>query len=72
MQKHVLADKTVADVCEALIGAALLSHHETGNLDMAVKAVTAVVANKYHEMTTTRSTRSQTFRRARPLDRRST
>ena len=42
---HNLGDKTIADVCEALIGAALLSYRETGNMDMAVKAVTAVVSS---------------------------
>ena len=41
---HRLGDKTVADVCEALIGAALLSYRDTGNMDMAVKAVTALVS----------------------------
>ena len=40
---HSLNDKTVADVCEALIGAALLSHKDIGSMDMAVKAVTTLV-----------------------------
>ncbi|KAB5572445.1 hypothetical protein GE09DRAFT_1099511 [Coniochaeta sp. 2T2.1] len=43
---HVLADKTIADVCEALIGAAYLTAREAGNCDMAVKAVTAMVKDK--------------------------
>lgn len=47
---HVLADKTIADVCEALIGAALLSYHETRDFDMAVKAVSAMVNNPLHSM----------------------
>ncbi|KAG4282243.1 hypothetical protein FPRO04_13319 [Fusarium proliferatum] len=46
---HDLADKTIADVCEALIGAAYLSGEE-GNMDMAVKAVTQMVKSKNHEM----------------------
>ncbi|KAM5342334.1 hypothetical protein ACJ41O_013300 [Fusarium nematophilum] len=47
--RHNLADKTVADVCEALIGAAYLSGGE-GNMDMAVKAVTRMVKSKNHKM----------------------
>lgn len=46
--KHTLGDKTVADVCEALIGAAYLS--TDGNFDMAVKAVTKMVKGKNHKM----------------------
>ncbi|KAI9705415.1 MAG: Dicer-like protein 1 [Candelina mexicana] len=53
---HPLGDKTVADVCEALIGAALVSQtHREGpamKFDHAVKAVTALVRNPDHEMTT--------------------
>ena len=48
--KHHLNDKTIADVCEALIGAALLSYSDTNNMDMAVKAVTAVVSNADHNV----------------------
>lgn len=48
MQKHHLGEKTIADVCEAMIGAALISYRDTGNMDMAVKAVTAMVSNKDH------------------------
>jgi len=48
--RHHLGDKTVADVCEAMIGAALLSHIDTGNMDMAVKAVTAFVASPDHNV----------------------
>ena len=47
---HRLNDKTIADVCEAIIGAALLSYHDSGNMDMAVKAVTVFVANSDHNM----------------------
>ena len=47
-----MGDKTVADVCEALIGAALLSTRETGDMDMAVKAVTVLVSNPDHDIST--------------------
>lgn len=50
VQKHQLGDKTIADVCEALIGAALLSSRDTGNMDMAVKAVTVLVSSPDHDM----------------------
>lgn len=43
---HTLADKTIADVCEALIGAAYLTARKDGNFDLAVKAVTAMVKDK--------------------------
>ncbi|KAH6660429.1 hypothetical protein BKA67DRAFT_616874 [Truncatella angustata] len=54
---HVLGDKSIADVCEALIGAAYLTGLEKNNsLDMAVKAVTIFancrLENKYHTMKT--------------------
>lgn len=48
--KHHLGDKTIADVCEAMIGAALLSYTDSENMDMAVKAVTALVASPDHEV----------------------
>ena len=48
---HNLGDKTIADVCEALIGAALLSQRNTNNVDMAVKAVSVMVSNPLHEVT---------------------
>ncbi|CAD6499017.1 BgTH12-04671 [Blumeria graminis f. sp. triticale] len=50
-KSHDLADKTIADVCEALIGAALLSYHETKNMDMAVRAVTELVCSDHHRAT---------------------
>lgn len=55
--KHSLGDKTVADVCEALIGAAYMTHNEPGswkpeNWDNAVKAVTNLVSSPDHEMKT--------------------
>ena len=46
--QHSLGDKTIADVCEALIGAALLSHD---SMDTAVKAVTTLVSNPNHDVT---------------------
>ena len=49
--KHGLADKTIADVCEALIGAAFLSQRHTGNMDEAVKAVTKFVNQPDHTAT---------------------
>ncbi|KAI5464989.1 hypothetical protein BGZ63DRAFT_440387 [Mariannaea sp. PMI_226] len=47
--RHELADKSIADVCEALIGAAYVSAGE-GNVDLAVKAVTEMVRSKNHKM----------------------
>ena len=47
-KKHSLGDKTIADVCEALIGAALLSYQDTKGMDMAVKAVSKMVSNELH------------------------
>ena len=47
--KHALREKTVADVCEALIGASLLSGGLHNQFDMAVKAVTAVVDSPNHK-----------------------
>ncbi|KAL6922751.1 hypothetical protein FSST1_000025 [Fusarium sambucinum] len=44
-----LADKSIADVCEALIGAAYLSSKDD-NLNMAVKAVTRMCNAKHHTM----------------------
>ncbi|EOD48230.1 putative dicer-like protein 1 protein [Neofusicoccum parvum UCRNP2] len=55
VMKHFLGDKTVADVCEALIGAAYLTHNHLGswrpeNWDNAVKAVTNLVSSSDHTM----------------------
>lgn len=55
VKKHTLGDKTVADVCEALIGAAFLQHDEpgawkAGQWDAAVKAVTTLVGSEDHLM----------------------
>ncbi|KAM0346655.1 hypothetical protein ACHAPU_005367 [Fusarium lateritium] len=49
--QHNLADKTIADVCEALIGAAYLMSKDD-NMDLAVKAVTRMVKSKNHKMNT--------------------
>ncbi|KAM0328030.1 hypothetical protein ACHAQA_005431 [Verticillium albo-atrum] len=48
---HSLADKSIADVCEALIGASYLTFADEGNFDMAIRAVTAMVRHKNHRMT---------------------
>lgn len=48
--QHDLSDKTVADVCEAVIGAAYVASRGE-DMDEAVKAVTKMVNNKNHTMT---------------------
>ncbi|KAK1244347.1 hypothetical protein MKX07_003146 [Trichoderma sp. CBMAI-0711] len=48
--KHCLSHKSIADVCEALIGAAYISS-SPGDMDMAVKAVAAMVCSINHTMT---------------------
>ncbi|KAK1674807.1 RNase3 domain-containing protein [Colletotrichum godetiae] len=48
---HALADKSIADVCEALIGAAYLTSSDSNNFDMAIRAVSAMVNDKNHRMT---------------------
>jgi endoribonuclease Dicer len=54
--KHVLGDKSIADVCEALIGAAYLTGKDQNNLNMAVQAVTKLsnhkLENQDHTMQT--------------------
>ncbi|KAL5341579.1 hypothetical protein BJX70DRAFT_405806 [Aspergillus crustosus] len=47
--KHHLAEKTLADVCEALIGASLLSGGPENRFDTAVKAVTLLVDSDDHK-----------------------
>ncbi|PGH26986.1 hypothetical protein AJ80_01370 [Polytolypa hystricis UAMH7299] len=49
-RKHGLADKTIADICEALIGASLLSSGPSHRFDMAVRAVTALVNSDDHKV----------------------
>lgn len=56
-QHHVLGQKTIADVCEALIGAAFLTHDrpgawKPGDWDNAVRAVTTLVSSDDHKMLT--------------------
>ncbi|KAF2873406.1 dicer-like protein-like protein 1 [Massariosphaeria phaeospora] len=55
--KHSLGDKTIADVCEAFIGAAFMQHNKLGagentwnpeTWDVAVKAVTLLVKKEDH------------------------
>lgn len=48
--EHRLADKTIADVCEALIGAAYMTTRKVDDYDMAIRAVTRLVRNKRHPM----------------------
>ncbi|KAL2200494.1 hypothetical protein P885DRAFT_27615 [Corynascus similis CBS 632.67] len=52
--KHVLADKTIADVCEALIGAAYLTAQgrSHSDFDLAVRAVSIMVRDPNHAATT--------------------
>ncbi|KAI5302309.1 cell cycle RNA binding protein whi3, partial [Ascosphaera pollenicola] len=47
---HNLADKTIADICEALIGACLLTGGQNNRFDLAVKAVTAFVKHENHNV----------------------
>ncbi|OCL05832.1 dicer-like protein 1 [Glonium stellatum] len=53
--KHTLGDKSIADVCEAFIGAAFMEHNELGEFDpkkwdQAVKAVKVMVSHEDHTM----------------------
>ncbi|EHA54708.1 dicer-like protein 1 [Pyricularia oryzae 70-15] len=50
--EHALGDKSIADVCEALIGAAYLTAQaqSSPNFDLAVKAVTVMTHSKTHTM----------------------
>jgi endoribonuclease Dicer len=49
--QHALADKTIADVCEALIGAAVLSGGGKHRFDEAVKAVGIFVCSETYMST---------------------
>ncbi|KAJ5423994.1 hypothetical protein N7491_009210 [Penicillium cf. griseofulvum] len=49
--KHSLAEKSIADVCEALIGASLLSGGDGNPYDLAIKAVTVFVNSQNHTAT---------------------
>ena len=46
---HRLADKTIADVGEAIIGAAYLTTREEKTIDMAIQAVTKLVNHDNHK-----------------------
>ncbi|KAH6663088.1 hypothetical protein B0J14DRAFT_609726 [Halenospora varia] len=46
-----LGDKSIADVCEALIGAALETSIESKDMDNAVRAVTELVSSENHNVT---------------------
>ncbi|KAI5297195.1 Dicer-like protein 1 [Ascosphaera atra] len=48
--RHPLADKTIADICEALIGASVLTGGRNHRFDLAVKAVTAFVKHENHDV----------------------
>ncbi|KAF4632588.1 hypothetical protein G7Y89_g5545 [Cudoniella acicularis] len=48
---HKLGDKSIADVCEALIGAALETCYESKEMDNAVRAVTEIVSSENHNVT---------------------
>ncbi len=50
--QHALSDKSIADVCEAMIGAAYLTTYKKRSFDLAVQAVTAVTRSKHHTMQT--------------------
>jgi endoribonuclease Dicer len=52
---HLLGDKSIADVCEAFIGASFMHHNKPDryipeNWDMAVKAVKVLVDSQDHWM----------------------
>ncbi|KAF2019946.1 endoribonuclease dcr-1 [Aaosphaeria arxii CBS 175.79] len=55
--KHALGDKSIADVCEALIGAAFIEDNRNGHWDyskwnQAVRAVKLLVDSEDHQMAT--------------------
>lgn len=50
MDSHSLADKSIADVCEALIGAAYMSTRKDNNYNLAIEAVTRLTNHKNHPM----------------------
>lgn len=47
---HTLGDKSIADVCEALIGAAYLTAQKSNSVDLAVRAVTIMVNDPKHKV----------------------
>lgn len=50
MKSHKLADKTIADVCEALIGAAYMTTRKDNDYNLAIEAVTRLTDHKHHPM----------------------
>lgn len=50
MDEHRLADKSIADACEALIGAAYMTTRKHNDYNMAIQAVTRLVNNNRHPM----------------------
>lgn len=50
MDSHSLADKSIADVCEAIIGAAYMSTRKDNDYTMAIQAVTRLTSHKHHPM----------------------
>ncbi|KUI56844.1 Dicer-like protein 1 [Cytospora mali] len=50
MDSHSLADKSIADVCEALIGAAYMTTRKDNDYNMAIEAVTRLTNHKHHPM----------------------
>ncbi|KAI0549290.1 hypothetical protein F4679DRAFT_595921 [Xylaria curta] len=50
-ETHALADKSIADVCEALIGAAYMTTRGQRSFDLAIQAVTRFVNHQNHKMT---------------------
>ncbi|KAI0166018.1 hypothetical protein GGR57DRAFT_2230 [Xylariaceae sp. FL1272] len=48
---HKLGDKSIADVCEALIGAAYMTNYNQKNFNMAIQAVTKFVNHEDHKVT---------------------
>lgn len=50
VDEHKLSDKSIADVCEALIGAAYMTTRKADDYTMAIQAVTRLVNNKRHPM----------------------
>ncbi|KAJ2898912.1 putative Dicer-like protein [Zalerion maritima] len=49
-EKHRLGDKSIADVCEAVIGAAYLTTYDSNNVDLAVQAVTKFTKSPNHNL----------------------
>lgn len=50
MDEHKLADKSIADVCEALIGAAYMTTRKDDDYNLAIQAVTRLVNHRRHPM----------------------